>query len=140
MPKTFRNVEEGVVVEGLGPMIRVLARAEHELAPQLRDRLKRGVGGIVLPVARGYAPVVSGRLRGSLKVSVTQRGASIYSASVYGGAQNYGAWKRDGRGPHIPRDRASHYMTRAVQTTRPRVEQEVLGLLDWLKRELEDGT
>jgi hypothetical protein len=146
MPASFRNVEEGIVVEGLGPMIRVLHNAEHEIEPELKRRLKQGVGGIVLPVARANAPYGSKYnfgtpLRDSLRVSVTQRGASIFSTKVSGGAINYGAWTTGpGRGPHIKRERASHYMTRAVQSTKPRVEAEVVGLLDWLTHELEDGS
>lgn len=136
-----RNTEAGVYVQGLSAMQRVLKRSEHELAPELKARLRHQVGGVIAPVARADAPVsgLSHRhMRDTIKVSVSLRGASIYSTAVYGGVQNYGGRVGRNRATVLPRAGVSQYMTRAVQSTRPRVEQQVLEVLDWLKHELED--
>lgn len=139
------NVEGAIVVQGLADMQRVLRKAEHELAPQLRQRLKETGEGIVAPAARRYAPrgVRSARYRfggrdlsESIRVSATQRGASVYSTAIYGGVQNYGGRVGRNHATVLRRADVSGYMTRAVADTRTRATEHVEGVLDWLQHEL----
>lgn len=87
-------------------------------------------------MAAGNAPRGhTGDLQASIKSSVANTSASVYSTVEYGGAINYGAFPKLGahaRGPHIKRANASHYMDRAVSDLSTWVEGEIVGLLDWL--------
>lgn len=139
------NTSDAIVVHGLADMQRVLRKAEHELAPQLRQRLKDTGEGIVAPVARRYAPVgvrsaqyrFGGRtLAESIRVSATQRGASVYSTAVYGGVQNFGGRVGRNHATVLRRADVSQYMTRAVADTRAPAAAHIEGVLDWLSREL----
>lgn len=134
------NLESGVYAQGLAGIQRVLKRSEHELAPQLKTRLRQG-GELVVPVAKANAPFGSRYnfgtpLRDTIKTSVTQRGASMYSTSVYGGVQNYGGRVGRNHATVLKRANVSQYMTKAVDSTHVAVVAHVEGTLDWLKREL----
>jgi len=142
-----RNTGDGVYVQGLSDMRRVLKAAEHELAPELTKRLYKAGEGIVAPVARRYAPVgvrsaqyrFGGKdLRDTIRVSAAGlRGASVYSTSVYGGAQNYGGRVGRGGATVLRRSDVSQFMTRAVKDTRLPVAAEVESTLDWLAKRLD---
>lgn len=140
-----RNTEEGVYVQGLSDMQRVLKKGGNRLAPELRQRLKDVGEGIVAPVARRYAPqgVRSARYRfsgpslhESIKVGATRTGATVYSASIYGGAQNFGGRVGRNHATILRRADVSQYMTRAVRDTAPTTVRHVEGTLDWLAKEL----
>lgn len=128
---------DAIVIEGFSQLQQALGRIENGVQPELRRRLK-AIGDKVALVAAGNAPRITGELQHSLKTSVTNSSASIYSTAVYGGAQNFGAWTKNGRGPHISRARASHYMDRAVTELSAWVEQETNGVLDWLLTTFEE--
>lgn len=132
------NREAGVYVEGLAAMQRVLFRAGHELGPELRLRLKAAVEQVRV-TAQADAPSRSGRLRASIRVSVTQRSASLYSTAIYGGVQNYGGKVGRDHATLLKRAEVSQYMTRAAQSNKERVAREVEGVLDWLTHQLEEG-
>lgn len=142
----FQRAGEGdaVVLEGFAQLQAALKRIEDGTYPELRERL-RAIGEHVKARAEGNITHRTGRhgaegprLGQSLKVSVTQRSASVYSTAVHGGAQNVGAWTRDGRGPHISRANASHYMDKAVKSEQAFVEQETEALIQWLLTTFEE--
>src|SRR5262245_52792919 len=138
-------LDQGIVVHGFAQLNAALNRiagpGEFGLEYELQRRL-REIGKIVADAAPHYVTHRTGRgsgeLEHSVKVSVTGRAASVYSTSVYGGAQNVGAHPKrgwDARGPHIKRADASRWMNKAVAATRPAVAREMDGLLDWLVAE-----
>lgn len=139
------NTGSGVVVQGLADMQRVLRKAESELAPQLKVRLKMAGEKIVAPAARANAPVGvrsqryrfgGADLKDTIRVTATGRGASVYSTAVYGGVQNYGGRVGRNHATILARGNVSQYMTRAVASTKVPVSREVEGVLDWLSHEL----
>ena len=86
-------------------------RGNFGLDYELQRRL-RVIGETVAKAAPGFVThrtgAGTGALEGLVRVSVTGKAASVYSTSVYGGAQQYGAGPKAGwsaRGPHIRRDR-----------------------------------
>lgn len=131
------NRDYAVKFNGFAQLSRALKRIEDGTYPELRQRL-RDIGDRVALVAAGNAPRDTGALQHSMRTSVTLNGASVYSSSIYGGAQNYGAWEKHGRGPHIRRDRASHYMDKAVAETEGYVLAEMEAVLDWLTTTFEE--
>jgi len=142
-----RVLDQGIVVHGFAQLNAALNRiagpGEFGLEYELQRRL-REIGKTVAEAAPRYVTHRTGRgsgeLEHSVKVSVTGRAASVYSTSEYGGAQNVGARPKRGwgsRGPHITRAKASGWMNKAVAATRPYVEAEMDGLLDWLTFEFE---
>ncbi len=138
----FRSVEDGVVVQGLREMQRALKRAESDIGPQLKKRLKEAGADIVAPAARAAAPRgkrahAGPRLADSIKTGVTQRGAWVASSVVYGGVQNYGGRVGRNHATVLTRTSVSQYMTGAVRSTREPVGRHVEEILDWLARELD---
>lgn len=73
---------------------------------------------------------VSIRLAESLKVSITQTRASVYSTAPHGGVQNVGGWSKSS-GPHVSRGNASHYMNHAADEKRGWVAEQMDAVLDW---------
>lgn len=122
----FREIQRALGAIGDG--------AEKELRQKLRD-----IGETVALVAASNAPRDTGELQHSIRTSSTLRGASVYSNVAYGGAVEYGAWTQHGRGPHIKRADASHYMHRAVTQSEPFVDREVEALLEWVAAKFEEG-
>ncbi len=138
----FRNVEDGVVVQGLAEMQRALRRAEHDLGPQLKKRLKEAGVQIVAPAARASAPRgtrahAGVKLADSIRTGVTQRGAWVASSAIHGGVQNYGGRVGRNHATVLKRGDVSQYMTGAVKRTQANVTEHVEGVLDWLARELD---
>lgn len=133
----FSRGEYSVAFSGFAQLSRALRRVEDGVYPEFRQKL-RDIGDKVALVAAGNAPRDTGELQHSIKTSVTLSGASVYSSSVYGGAINYGAWTQHGRGPHIRRASASHYMDKAVDETSGYVEAEMEAVLDWLTKTFEE--
>lgn len=138
--------DAGVAVQGFDQLQRALRRIEGGIAPELRVKLK-AIGEHVKEVAEGNVSHKSGerhgddsqpKLEDSVKVSATLKSASIYSTAVHGGAINVGAWTTTGRGPHISRGTAQHWMDRAVRSEESFVEREVNALLDWLLTTFEE--
>jgi hypothetical protein len=120
-------------------------RANFGLEYELQRRL-RTVGETVAKAAPQYVTHNTGPgtgvLEGSVKVSVTTKTASVYSNSVYGGAQEYGAGPKAGwaaQGPHIQRANASKWMTKAVESQKAFVAVEMDSLLDWVVEEFNRG-
>lgn len=141
MPK-YTNTSSGVLVQGLDSMQRVLKVANSELAGELRKRLAGAVEVVHVSARENAAalrdsPYNFGKpLSQTLKVSVTQRSASVYSTAVWGGAQNYGGQVGRGGATLLRRDSVSQYMTRAAQTNHVRVAAQVESVLEWLEHEL----
>lgn len=132
-------VGEGIAVQGFAQLSRVLGKVEEGVQPEMRRRL-RGIGDKVALVAAGNAPRgATGELQHDMKVSVTNTSASVYNTAVYAGAINSGAWTAGGRGPHIARGNASHYMDRAVSGLKGWVEQETNAVLDWVVSTFEEA-
>lgn len=137
----LRNFGEGIAVQGLQDMQRALKKGESELGPQLKKRLKEAGDRIVAPAARAGAPRGTRahggpKLADTIRAGVLQKGATVYSTSVYGGVQNYGGRVGRNHATVLERGRVSQYMTTAVRETREPVSEHVEGVLDWLQREL----
>lgn len=124
-----------VVIEGLVPLQRALKRSEGNLDRHLKRRLREAAEP-VRQAAKGFAPKKSGALEGSIKIGVNQRSVSVYSNLAYAHAQEEGAWVA-GRGPHISRGSASHYMSRAVTSRTAVVNQRIGEVLDDLADDFE---
>lgn len=127
-----------VVLSGFSELIRAVGSIEDGADLEARRRVAE-VGRRVALVAAANAPRRTGELQHSVKSSVAGSSASIYSTAVYGGAVNFGAWTKFGRGPHITRAGASHYMDKAVKETSPWVAERMDGLLDWVTRKFEEA-
>lgn len=132
-----RSRDQGVALRGFTEIQAVLKAIDSGQAGELRKRLKR-VGESVAAVARENVEHKTGRHFGSpslssgIKVAITRNSAAVYSASPHGGVQNFGG--RVGR-DHltvIRRADVSHYMTKAVASSRDDVADEMDSLLDWL--------
>lgn len=143
MPSLYRSgrgqgayVSGGTIaIEGLVPLQRALRLAESNTDKHLKARLKEAAKP-VQEAAKGNAPKLSGKLAGSIRIGVNQRSVSVYTNVVYAHAQERGAWVA-GRGPHISRANASHYIKRAVETKAMEVNQRVGRVLDDLSRDFE---
>jgi hypothetical protein len=127
-----------VAVQGFDQLQRALRRIEDGTAPELKQRMKL-IGEHVREVARGNITHKTGRhdphvprLEDSLKVSVTMRGASIYSTSEAGGAQNVGGRVGRNHATILKRADASHYMDNAVKSETAYVQKEVNEVINWL--------
>jgi hypothetical protein len=146
----FAVRDQGIAMNGFTELNRALQRIDggrgnFGIEYELQHRL-RVVGETVAKAAPQFVTHKTGHetgeLEGSVKVSVTTKSASVYSTSVYGGAQNSGAAPKAGwkaRGPHIQRKNASKWMSRAVASEREFVKEEMDGLLDWLVEEFNRG-
>ena len=78
-----------------------------------------------------------GPLGGSVGVSVKLKQAETFSRAIYGGVQERGGWTKSGRGPHVSRGAASHWMSRAVESQGAAIQAEVDGMSDWVAREFD---
>ncbi len=123
-------------------------RANFGVSYELKNRL-RTIGEKVAKAAPQYVTHKTGRhgdpavprLEDSVRVSVTQKAAAVYSTAIHGGVQNVGGGPHAGgwagRGPHVRRADASRWMIKAVASQRAETEKELDGLVDWVVRELE---
>lgn len=133
----FGRANGAVAVQGFAQLQAALRRIEDGSQAELRARL-RVVGEHVKDAARGNVPHKTGRhgegphIEDALKVSVVAKGASVYTTAPQGGAINVGAWVKTGRGPHIKRADASHYMDRAVSGSTRILEAQTQAVMDWL--------
>lgn len=147
----FKISEQGIAMGGFSELNAALRRVEggrgnFGLEYELQKRL-REIGETIAKSAPGFVTHNTGRhgntglrLEDSVKVSVAATSASVYSTAVHGGAQNSGAGPHAGwaaRGPHIQKDRASRWMTKAVNSKRAFVQAEMEGLVDWVVEEFE---
>jgi phage gpG-like protein len=136
--------DEGITVEGLAAIQRALARTEEGAPPELRAKLK-AIGEHVKAAAESRAPVgtgrtgPSGRLKSSIKISITRAGASVYSSAVYGGVQNVGGQVGRDHRTILKRGSVSGYMVKAVQSQKGFVEQETEALVEWLLHTFQEG-
>lgn len=141
--------DQGVALAGFGSLARTLRQIEGAGNYGVEYELRRRLGEIGVKVGESAKQFIThktgrgdGALEDSVRVAVTQRAASVYSTSPYGGAQNVGAYPKAGRGargPHIQARNASRWMNRGVASERAFIEEETEGLLDWLVREFESG-
>jgi phage gpG-like protein len=121
-------------------------RADYGLAYELQRRL-RIVGDTIARSAPSFITHRTGRhgdvanptLEESVRTSVTQRSASVYSTALHGGVQNVGGKVGRNHATILKRAEVSRWMIQAVTTNRAFVEGELDGLLDWLTAEFEAG-
>lgn len=141
--------DQGILMVGFTQLQAALGRIESKadfgLEYELQRRL-RVVGEKVAKVAPQFVTHKTGRtnsngerLEDSVKVSVTTRSASVFSSSIYGGAQNVGGKVGRNRATLLKRSDASHWMDKAVASEREFVQAEMEGLVDWLLAEFEAG-
>jgi hypothetical protein len=132
-----------IVVQGFEDLQRALRATEIGVQKEVQSRIKV-IGAHVAEAAKGNVPHATGRhssepsIEAGMRVSAVLRGASIYTTAVHGGVQNVGAWSK-ARGPHIRRQDASHYMDRAVTSSKPFVEAETQAVLDWITTTFEEA-
>lgn len=128
---------------------RIEGRGEFGIEYELQKRLA-AVGEKVAQAAPGFVPHKTGRhgdpgnprLEDSVRVSVTQKSASVFSTALHGGAINVGAGPHAGwaaRGPHIRKDRASRWMQKAVRSQEAFVAEQVDEVLRWVGEEFAAG-
>lgn len=135
---------DAIVVQGFTELQRALRATEIGVQKEVQARIKV-IGAHVAEAAKGNVSHNTGRhssdpsIESGMRVSAVLRGASIYTLAIHGGAQNVGAWKKSGRGPHIKRADASHYMDRAVTSSRAFVEAETQAVLDWITTTFQEG-
>lgn len=106
-------------------MQKAFKRVEGDVGPDTRKALK----AIAVPVqarAKANAPVLTGALQKSIKISATNKRLSVYSNVPYAGIQDRGG--RVGNKAVISRASASGYMTKAVQQGRAEVEAALVAL------------
>lgn len=131
---------QALIVRGLQPLQSSLKKAEGDIGPKLKLGMKT-LGRGVLHDAQSNAPVgprpkrsKSSALAGSLKVSVTTSGVSIYSNAPHAYVQDRGG--KVGGGAIVPRASASGYMTKAVSMNRAKIALTVDKLLTEVQNEI----
>lgn len=119
----------GVYLEGLSDLRRALKRVDRELDRSLAKSL-REIGKKVRDRVRAGALrfAQSHTLEKSLRYSVKQKTASIYSDVVYSRVQEYGG--RVGHGAVIRRADAHHYMTEGIAASRRVIDSNLESVLD----------
>lgn len=129
-----------VHVEGLTSLLRALRRAETGADRELKGRLRK-MAEPIRDRARANVEHKTGRhgdpdlppLADTIKIGVTQKAVSVYSASPYSARQDRGGYGN--HGSLITRANASAYMTRAVEQGQANIADEVENL--WEDMEIE---
>lgn len=141
MPFTVSQHAQGV--KGLAPLQRALKHAEGGSARELRKELK-DIAEDVKMDAQANVSHRTGRSGGSgyhlgpsIKTSVAQRGAMLYSEAPHSIVHDVGG--RVGKGAIISRSSASRYMWNAVSEAGPYVSRRLDGLLESIGAEFERG-
>lgn len=124
-----RNSQYAVTVRGYSAFRRSLRRLDKDLDTQLRDYVKE-IAGEVAEEARKRTPVRSGALQNSIRASVTQKRATIYSTKPYAGVVEWGGTIRP-KGAPIKFD-AARMMVGAVESKSEEVEARMLRIFDSL--------
>ncbi len=155
MPSTYGAGKYGraaennaIVVEGLADLQRALRATEVGVEKEVQARIRligeevkrRAAANVQHKTNRHAADGES--IEARMGISVVLRGASIYTTAIHGGVQNVGGGPHAGwaaRGPHIKRADASHYMDRAVTSSRAFVEQETEAVMDWLQTTFQEA-
>ena len=143
--------DQGIAMVGFRQLNAALARigagkADFGLAYELQRRL-RTIGESVAASAPKFVSHRTGRhgdpsnprLEDSVRISVTQRYASVYSSALHGGAQNVGGRVGRNKATLLKRADVSGWMNKAVAENAAFVEAEMEGLLDWLEAEFIAG-
>lgn len=122
-------------IEGLNDLRRSLRKVDRDLANEI-NRYLRIVAMEVRNKARLAAPKQTGALSKSIKHSVRAREMTLFSDSPYANAHEWGTSKSPGslvrpRGVPI-RIKRTQMVGHAVFSSRDRVEEHVLGLVDHL--------
>lgn len=129
------GVNESVRIEGLAGFRRALKKIDKDVDRELKVAM-RTVTNTVRDRARTNAPIRSGALRKSIRTSVTNKRAAIYSNVEYAAIQEYGG--QVGNGAIVERAKASHYMRRAVAESRGEGEAIWEAILDSIERTWRD--
>lgn len=136
----LRN-DTAVNVRGLTELQRALRRAEGTTGKELRKGLREIAKGIQKD-ARGNITHKTGRhgkvrLSGSIRTSVTTKGASVFSNAPHALVQDVGGQVGRNRAALLQRASVSQYMLKATRGAGPRIERELENLLDKLGRDLD---
>lgn len=107
---------------GLREFRRDLKKLDREIDKELVGDIRRA-GGTYLTEARTEAPMKSGALAKSLKLSVTTRGVSIYSTVPYAGVVHWGGTIAP-RGAPITFER-TEFISKAVDRGADRLVDEL---------------
>lgn len=127
------RLDLAIRTEGIAQLRRGLRKTEPEVDARIKDELVK----IALPAlvrAQRAAPRDKGTLAGSIKVSVQQREAALYTSLDYAKAHEWGTSGRSDsrvqpRGVPILIER-SQMVGRAVYSYRPLIERRLLSLFE----------
>lgn len=119
----------GIDTRGLRELRRDLKRLEPEVAKELRVAIRDAVKP-VQATGRQLAPRRSGKLAGSLRISVTAKGAAIGSRLPYAGLQHWGGSTGKGHKPRVPWSGSviiepSLFLSRALEQHEARIVEEL---------------
>lgn len=140
-----RGPDNGVAlaVEGLAPLQRALRNVDKATAKELKEGLK-DIGKGVQRKAKENAPEGprpkrsdAPKLKGSIRVSATTRGVSVYSNAPHAYVQDRGGRVGRNRATILQRGNVSAYMTKAQRSEQPHVSRRLQGLLDSIGKEFE---
>lgn len=141
--KALRRRDDAFAVRGLSELQRALRRAEGDAQKHLRAELKTAAS-VAREKARGFITHTTGRrgnagppLADTLRVSVTQAGASVWSDAPHAVVQDVGGRVGRGQLTVLRRGEVSRYMTRGVQSAQPEIEARVNAALDRVERDFE---
>lgn len=145
-----KTSSQAVVIDGLPELRKAFERigagkADFGIGYEVDHRL-RNMGEHLVEVTPAFITHATGRhgdpdlpkLEDTLRVSVTQRRATVFTNSPYAAVQQWGGGPKTGwanRGPHVKRENASRFLTKAVASEREYVDQEANAVLDWIEKE-----
>jgi hypothetical protein len=129
--------DSAIAIRGLKELQAALKRSDEVAAKALRTEL-RGIADTVRDKARGNVTHKTGRHGGadvprlgpSIKTSVTNTGASIYSKAPHAIVQDTGGQVGRGKSTLLKRASVSRYMTKAVAESEGDVERAMDRVLD----------
>ena len=116
-----------IIAPGLTKLRRDLRSIDKELGKEA-DRHIRQTAAKVRADARANAPEVSGKLKRSIRYSLTRGGASIYSNEIYAPVIEYGG-EISPRGTPISIT-GQRYMDKALDDNTEFLDEELARLLD----------
>lgn len=127
---------ESITLDGYTELQKALADVDPVLKKQLTKSLKEA-GTLVATDAEHNVSHRTGRhggdgqeLEKSIKVSSTSGGVSLWSGALHAGVQDQGGQVGRGHATTLKRSDVSQYMTRAVDSKTPRVEEMIQEAVD----------
>lgn len=136
------RTKSAIAVRGLTELQRAFRQAEGNASKYLRAELREIAKGVARD-AKGNVTHKTGRhskgprLKGSIRVSVTARSASVYSNAAHALVQDVGGQVGRNRATLLKRAEVSQYMLKATHNAGPHIERQVEQMLDRLGRDFD---